>query len=262
MLIALASILYGSVMAFTQTNARLVAGYSSVAQLGFITLGIFTLRPDGADGAVLQMVNHGLVVAPLLLLFVILVERAGSDDITRMGGLAMRAPVLAAMFLIITMALLAIPGSSNFIGEIYILFGTFESKSVLALVAFAGVAMAAYYALRLFQHAMHGRKRDDVESREIPWREGADRRRPDRLHRRPGAAPQLHPAPCRRLGRAPSSRRSTRRVRRGGGAKDELQRSRDRLRRALAGHRPDRRALRRPDGRAAAADQPLLRSPA
>ena len=64
LVIALASILYGSVMAFTQTNLRLVAGFSSVAQLGFITLGIFSLRPDGADGAVLQMVNHGLVVAP------------------------------------------------------------------------------------------------------------------------------------------------------------------------------------------------------
>jgi NADH-quinone oxidoreductase subunit M len=173
MLIALASILYGSVMAFTQTNARLVAGYSSMAQLGFITLGIFTLRPDGADGAVLQMVNHGLVVAPLLLIMVVLVERAKSDDITKMGGLAMRAPVLAAMFLIITMALLAIPGSSNFIGELYILFGTFQTKIAIALVGFLGVAMAAYYALRLYQRAMHNRLRDGVESREIPLREGA-----------------------------------------------------------------------------------------
>ena len=173
MLIALASILYGSVMAFTQTNARLVAAYSSMAQLGFIMLGIFTLTAEGADGAVLQMVNHGLVVAPLLLLMVILVERSGSDDINRMGGLAMRAPVMASFFLIITMALLAIPGSANFIGEIYILFGAFETKIAIALVAFSGVAMAGYYALRLFQHSMHGRKRDDVESKEIPLREGA-----------------------------------------------------------------------------------------
>ena len=65
-------------MAFTQTSARLVAGYSSIAQLGFITLGIFALRPDGADGAILQMVNHGLVTVPLMLLFVVLVERAGT----------------------------------------------------------------------------------------------------------------------------------------------------------------------------------------
>src|SRR5436190_18719748 len=72
MLIALTSILYGSVMAFTQTNLRLIAGYSSVAQLGFITLGIFSLRADGADGAVLQMVNHGLVVAGLFMVIAVL----------------------------------------------------------------------------------------------------------------------------------------------------------------------------------------------
>ena len=172
LLIALASILYGSAMAFTQTNARLVAGYSSVAQLGFITLGIFALRADGADGAVLQMVNHGLVIAPLLLICVILVERAGTEDITRMGGLALRAPVLAAFFLIVTMALLAIPGSSNFIGEFFILNGVFQEKVVFALIASVAIAIAAYYALRLFQHAMHYRKRDDVTSREIGWREG------------------------------------------------------------------------------------------
>src|SRR6185437_5543430 len=94
LLVALASILYGSVMAFTQTNVRLVAGYSSIAQLGFITAGIFTLRPDGADGAVLQMVNHGLVVVPIFLIVAVLAERAGSDELGELGGMAMRAPVL------------------------------------------------------------------------------------------------------------------------------------------------------------------------
>ena len=173
LVIALASILYGSVMAFTQTSARLVAGYSSVAQLGFITLGIFALRPDGADGAVLQMVNHGLVIVPLMLIMVVLAERAGTDDITRMGGIAFRAPVMAALFLIVTMALLAMPGSANFVGEFYILNGVFQEKIVFALVASIAIAMAAYYALRLFQHAMHNRKPDGVESKEIPLREGA-----------------------------------------------------------------------------------------
>ena len=110
LVIALASILYGSVMAFTQTNVRLIAGYSSVAQLGFITAGIFALRADGADGAILQMVNHGLVVAPLFIIVAILVERTGTEDIREMGGMAMRAPVLAALFLIVTLATLAMPG--------------------------------------------------------------------------------------------------------------------------------------------------------
>ncbi|MGZ5335005.1 MAG: complex I subunit 4 family protein [Solirubrobacterales bacterium] len=174
LVIALASILYGSVMAFTQTSARLVAGYSSVAQLGFITLGIFALRPDGADGAVIQMVNHGIVIVPLMLIIVLLAERAqGSDDITRMGGIAMRAPVLAALFLVVTLALLAMPGSANFVGELFILNGVFQERIVIALIASLGMIMAAYYALRLFQHAMHNRKPDGVESREIGWREGA-----------------------------------------------------------------------------------------
>ena len=97
LILALLSIIYGSAQAFTQTNARLVLGYSSVAQLGFITLGIFALDPEGrgAQGAILQMVNHGLVVAPLFLIIVLLSERSGgSEDITKMGGLAFRGPVL------------------------------------------------------------------------------------------------------------------------------------------------------------------------
>src|SRR4029077_4025078 len=166
LVIAVASILYGSVMAFTQTSARLILGYSSMAQLGFITLGIFSLRPDGADGAVLNMVNHGLVVAPLMLIAVLLVERAGTDDIRRMGGLATRAPVLAALFLIATLALLAMPGSANFVGEFYILNGIFQEKIVYAFVAAIGIVLSAYYALRLYQHAMHNRKPDGIESRE------------------------------------------------------------------------------------------------
>jgi NADH-quinone oxidoreductase subunit M len=172
LVIAVASILYGSVMAFTQTNVRLIAGYSSVAQLGFITAGIFALRADGSDGAILQMVNHGLVVAPIFIIVAILVERTGTEDIREMGGMALRAPILAALFLIVALATLAMPGSANFIGEFYILNGLFQSKIVFAFVAITGVAMSAYYALRLYQHAMHNRKPDGVASREIGWRDG------------------------------------------------------------------------------------------
>jgi NADH-quinone oxidoreductase subunit M len=171
--IAVASILYGSAMAFTQTNVRLVAGFSSVAQLGFITLGIFSLRPDGADGAVLQMVNHGLVVAPIFLIAALLAERAGTDDLREMGGLGLRAPVLAAMFLIVTLALLAMPGSANFIGEFFILNGTFQAKIGFAFAACIGIALAAFYAIRLFQQTMHNRPVSGVESREISLSDAA-----------------------------------------------------------------------------------------
>ncbi|HZJ28903.1 MAG TPA: NADH-quinone oxidoreductase subunit M [Solirubrobacterales bacterium] len=171
--IAVVGILYGSVMAFTQTSMRLIAGYSSLAQLGFILAGIFALRPDGADGAVLQMVNHGIVVAPLLIIVGLLAERTGSDDLRRGGALAMRAPVFAALFLVVTMANLAIPGSANFIGEFYILNALFQAKIVFAFLAAAGIALAAYYALRLYQRTMHGRAPDDaLPSRELRLRDG------------------------------------------------------------------------------------------
>jgi NADH-quinone oxidoreductase subunit M len=159
-------------MAFTQTNVRLIGGYSSVAQLGFITAGIFALRADGADGAVLQMVNHGLVVAPLFIIVAILAERSGSEDLREIGGMALRAPVLAALFLIVTLATLAMPGSANFVGEFYILNGLFQEKIVFAFVAISGVAMSAYYALRLYQRTMHNRKPQSVESREIGLGDG------------------------------------------------------------------------------------------
>jgi NADH-quinone oxidoreductase subunit M len=169
LILALLSILYGSAQAFTQTNARLVLGYSSVAQLGFITLGVFALDPEGrgAQGAVLQMVNHGLVVAPLFLIIVLLAERAGTEDITKMGGLAFRAPVLASLFLIVALATLAMPGAANFVGEFLILLGLFKTKLAISIIAFTGVAMASVYMLRMFIRTTHNRVREGVESREL-----------------------------------------------------------------------------------------------
>jgi NADH-quinone oxidoreductase subunit M len=174
LLIALASILYGSAQAFSQTDARLIAGYSSVAQLGFITLGIFALNPQGAQGALLQMVNHGLVVAPLLFIVALLSQRAGgSEDVREMGGIAFRAPVLATIFLVVSLATLAIPGSSNFVGEFLILLGVFKAKLAIAIVAFSGVVLASVYALRLFIRAMHNRVGRSVDSHEIGLLDGA-----------------------------------------------------------------------------------------
>jgi NADH-quinone oxidoreductase subunit M len=174
LLIGLVSIVYGSVVAFTQTDARLIAGYSSVAQLGFITLGIFALNPQGAQGALLQMVNHGLVVAPLLFIVAVLARRAGgSEDVREMGGIAFRAPVLAALFLVVALATLAMPGSANFVGELLILLGVFKAKLAIAIIAFSGVVMASVYALRLFIRAMHNRVGANVDSREISLRDGA-----------------------------------------------------------------------------------------
>jgi NADH-quinone oxidoreductase subunit M len=162
------SILYGSALAFSQDEARLVVAYSSIAQMGFITLGIFSLDDKGAQGALMQMFNHGLVVAPLFFIIALLAARAGGSELlSRMGGVAFRAPVLAALFLIVAFATLAMPGSPNFVGEVLILFGAFEEKLAWGLVASIGVILAGVYMIRVFQRSMHNRAGEAVESREL-----------------------------------------------------------------------------------------------
>jgi NADH-quinone oxidoreductase subunit M len=168
LLLALVSIFWATLVAFTTPDARMVVAYSSVAQLSFITLGIFSLRPTGDQGALLQMLNHGLVTAPLFFIVAAAAARAGGSELLAdMGGIAFRAPILAALALIVTLATLAMPGSSNFIGEFMILLGVFQSKLAISVIAFAGVVGAAVYALRLFITAFHNRVGVKVASREI-----------------------------------------------------------------------------------------------
>ena len=159
LLLALLSILYGSAQAFTQTNARLILGYSSMAQLGFITLGIFALGRGGrragraaADGQPrargrAAVLHHRAAATS---------GRARRTSAT-MGGIAFRAPVLAALFLIVALATLAMPGSANFVGEFLILLGLFNAKLAIAIIAFTGVALASVYMLRMFIRTMHNR---------------------------------------------------------------------------------------------------------
>lgn len=168
MVLAVCSIIYGSAVAFTIDDARLVLGYSSVAQLGFIVLGIFALDINGAQGSLLQMINHGLVVAPGFLVVAYLAARAGgSESLRDWGALALRAPILAGLFLVVALATLAMPGSSNFIGELLILLGAFHSKVVIAIVASSGVVLASVYGLRLFIRAVHNRSTNGAVSREL-----------------------------------------------------------------------------------------------
>ena len=174
MLLAVAGILYGSAMAFTQTDLRLILGYSSLAQLAFITLGIFSLNEQGAQGAILQSVNHGLVVLPFFFIVMLAAERAGGrEDLAALGGLAFRGPVLATLALIVALATLAIPGSANFVGEFFILLGAFKAELVLAIIASTGVALASVYVLRAYIRTFHNRRGRDVagEAPDLSWRD-------------------------------------------------------------------------------------------
>jgi NADH-quinone oxidoreductase subunit M len=172
LIIALVSILWATLVAMTTPDARLVVAYSSVAQLGFIMLGVFSLRPQGDQGALLQMVNHALVTAPLFFIVAALAARAGgSEKLADMGGIAFRAPILATLFLITTFVWLAMPGSSNFVGEFMILLGVFNAKMPIALLASTGVVGAAAYALRAFIKSMHNRTGPRVSSFDISPRD-------------------------------------------------------------------------------------------
>jgi NADH-quinone oxidoreductase subunit M len=174
MILSVVGIIYGSAMAFTQTNLRLILGYSSLAQLSFITLGIFSLRDEGVQGAILQSINHGLVVAPLFFIVLLVAERAGgSEDIRDLGGLGVAGPILAVCALIVSLATLAIPGSANFAGEFFILLGAFKAEPVLSIIAFTGVAMASVYMLRAYIRTFNNRVGSGVATpREMTVRDG------------------------------------------------------------------------------------------
>jgi NADH-quinone oxidoreductase subunit M len=168
LVIALISVLWATAMAFTTRDVRLVIAYSSVAQMGFIVLGIFSLKATGDQGALLQMLNHGIVTAASFFIIAAVAARAGgSENLDDMGGIAFRAPILASLFLIVTFANLAMPGSSNFIGEFMILLGVFSTQMWIAMLAALGVVGAAVYALRLFIAAMHNRVGGGVSSFEL-----------------------------------------------------------------------------------------------
>ncbi|MEH3052400.1 MAG: NADH-quinone oxidoreductase subunit M [Patulibacter minatonensis] len=154
-ILALVSIIYGSVIAFTTNEPRLILGYSSVAQLGFILLGISSLDPLGAQGAIFQSVTHALVVVPAVILLAVVSERSGGvERLDQLGGIARRAPVLAATFLVIVLCWLAMPGSGNFVAEYLVLLGQWQVAPWATIIASLGVVLAAYYALRFMIGAM------------------------------------------------------------------------------------------------------------
>jgi len=158
LVLAAATLVYGSVLAFRQPDIRGVVAYSSMAQMGLIMLGIFSVNDLGLDGAILHSVNHGLVSAGFFLLAGMLETRAGSGEFARLGGLAKGRPALATVVLILGMFTLAVPGSTNFAGEFAILAGVFQRGWGYAAVGAAAIVLAAMYALRLISAILHDRR--------------------------------------------------------------------------------------------------------
>jgi NADH-quinone oxidoreductase subunit M len=158
LVIAAVGLVYGSLLAFRAPDFRGVVAYSSLAQLGLITLGIFAVDDLALDGSVLQMVNHGLISATLFLLAGSVERRATTGFFDRLGGFARGRPALATMLLTIGVVALAVPGSSNFGGEFLILAGVFRRGWGYAVVGAVAIVLAAMYMLRLVSAVLHERR--------------------------------------------------------------------------------------------------------
>jgi len=165
--LAVAAITWGALMAIAQRDMKLLVAYSSVSHMGFIVLGIFAYNVQGQQGAVLQMVNHGLIVPALFLIVAWISDRAGTRDRSAMAGLAARMPVMAAVFFIVTLAALGLPGLNSFAGEFMTLLGAWERAPALALFGAIGLVLAPVYMLRLFQGVMQGAPAGPVPKSDI-----------------------------------------------------------------------------------------------
>jgi NADH-quinone oxidoreductase subunit M len=155
-LLAVIGIVYGALMALVQVDMKKLVAYSSVSHLGFVMLGIFAFNQQGLDGAVLQMVNHGLSTGALFLLVGMLYDRRHTRLIAEFGGLAKVMPLFAAFFLVVALSSLGLPGLNGFVGEFLVLLGAFQAMPVYAVVGALGVILAAVYLLWLYQRSMFG----------------------------------------------------------------------------------------------------------
>ncbi len=151
---------------------KLIA-YSSVAHMGFVTMGIFAATAQGVAGGIFQMISHGIVSAALFLCVGVVYDRMHSREISTYGGLVNRMPVYAAVFLLFTLANVGLPGTSGFVGEFLTLLGTFKVHIVVATLATLGVILSAGYALWLYRKVMLGKleKPALANIRDMSWRE-------------------------------------------------------------------------------------------
>ncbi|TNE38471.1 MAG: NADH-quinone oxidoreductase subunit M [Alphaproteobacteria bacterium] len=172
--LSVVAIIYTSLVALVQKDMKKLIAYSSVAHMGFITIGIFTFTTQGLEGGILQMLSHGIVSGALFLCVGVVYDRMHTREIARYGGLVHRMPRYAVIFMVFTMATIGLPGTSGFVGEFLILIGTYQVSSLVAFLATTGVILGAAYSLWLYRRVVFGElvKEDlkdimDVNKREI-----------------------------------------------------------------------------------------------
>jgi NADH-quinone oxidoreductase subunit M len=154
--IAVVGIIYGALVAWVQTDVKKLVAYSSVSHMGFVVLGLFALNPVGFEGALLQMVNHGISTGALFILVGMLYERRHVREISEFGGLTQVMPVYAALFLIAVLGSVGLPALNGFVGELLILLGAFHAHPWLAVPAAAGVILGAVYLFSMVRRVFFG----------------------------------------------------------------------------------------------------------
>ena len=154
--LSIIAIVYTSLVALVQEDIKKLIAYSSVAHMGYVTMGLFAMNPQGVQGAIYQMISHGLVSGALFLCVGIIYDRMHTREIAAYGGLVQRMPLYAVAFMLFTMANVGLPGTSGFVGEFLTLLGAFRANGWVALFATFGVILSAAYALYLYRRVIFG----------------------------------------------------------------------------------------------------------
>ena len=154
--LSLIAIIYTSLIALMQEDMKKLIAYSSVAHMGFVTMGIFTMTPQGIEGSIFQMISHGIISAALFLCVGVVYERMHTREISKYGGIVSVMPRYAVVFMVFTLGSLGLPGTTGFIGEFLILLGTFKVNFMVATIASIGVILGAAYMLWLYKRIVFG----------------------------------------------------------------------------------------------------------
>jgi len=169
--LSISAIIYGGLMALAQKDLKRLVAYSSISHMGFITLGLLTLNDIGVQGAVIQMVNHGLSTGGLFLIVGAIYERTHTRIMREMGGLSKKLPILSAFFVIIMLSSIGLPGLNGFVGEFLIIAGTFKINITYSAISAFGIVLSAAYLLWAFQRVMQGKAKEGNEIRDLRIRE-------------------------------------------------------------------------------------------
>lgn len=155
--LAVIAIIYGALVSMVQKDVKSLVAFSSVSHMGFVMLGLFATNMQGVEGAVIQMINHGISTGALFLIVGMIYERRHTRLIEDFGGIAKVMPTFSAFFMIVMLSSIGLPFTNGFVGEFLILLGTFKSNAVYAIIAASGVILAACYMLWMYQRVIFGK---------------------------------------------------------------------------------------------------------